>query len=190
MILAQDYGPLTNVVGTAGALMAAAVALIRLVRGRAKWEPAEEDVSSGFERVSAALTAVLVALMWWYFGDGSQASNLARVTAGAAIVLVTALIVYSLLIGTMIYEVKYTDDGRSVKRAKIIGGFWMTKAAREARRRDSMTVQETLASAEHNPDLVWPRIARALAKVCFTLSAVLLTLGASVALAGAAMLIG
>lgn len=187
---ATEFGPLTDLLSVAGTLMAAAFALIRLVRGRANWEPAEEDVDSGYVRMSAVLTAVAVALMWWRYSDGSQSEELVSLTVGAVLALLVSFVAYSLLIGTKLVEQVYIDASGKQQSKKRIRGFRLTPHARRELAKDpSLTVKELFAGVQYEPEHVWTNLSRAFAKLSFALSAVLLTVSLSVALAGVSILL-
>jgi hypothetical protein len=55
-----------QIVADAGALIAAAGAILVSWKGRARWEPWEEDVPKGPQQVAGLVTAVAIGVLWFY----------------------------------------------------------------------------------------------------------------------------
>jgi hypothetical protein len=185
MILTK-YGPFGSIVSIAGSLMAMATALGWGWRRRAKWEPAEEDVPNAPQRVGSLLAACTVGLIWAQLSDGSYLPLLTRIAALCLTVTLVSMLVYGLLINGLVYDRVLSKT----RMTKIIGGLWKTDIAIKAQEANQVTTQELLAGAQYNTDRVWPRLARGLSKVLFTLSYLGLTVGGTVALGSVSIIVG
>jgi hypothetical protein len=186
---AQDTGTLAPVVKAAGWLISAVAAIGLTWRQRAHWEPAEEDVSQGPARVGGLLSAVALALIWTLLATTGHRGTLAVTAITLAALSLLALLGYGYLIATQLYD-KLIMSGPDTTRIIIIGGFRRTPAATaKLAERTDLTVQTLLADAAYDPDLVWPRPSRALAKMSFTAAYLLLTVCGTLALSTAAILL-
>jgi len=183
-----DLGPFTTLVSTAGSLMAAAAALLFTFRRRAKWEPVEQDVPRGAERVGGLLIAVAIAVLW-IEKDTIAAIQFAWAAGTLAVVAFLALLLYGVFIAALVKDRLVVVSTNKTGTEKIIGGFWLTKAAK-ASVAAGQPVQEVLASAGYKPDMVWPPVSRALAKMCFVVCYVMLIAAGTIALTCASLLIG
>lgn len=183
-----DLGPFATLVATAGSLMAAAAALLFTFRRRAKWEPAEQDVPNGAERVSGLLIAVAIAVLWIQ-RDAIAAKQFAWTAGVVAVVTVVMLLIYGLFIATLVKDRQVAVAHNKTAIVKVIGGFWFTKAAK-ASVDAGQSVQQVLAGVGNDPDKVWPPFSRALAKMCFVLCYILLIAAGTIALTCASLLMG
>jgi hypothetical protein len=185
-VIAADYGPLGNLVATAGAVVAAGGAIGLAWRGRSRWGPSEEDVPGGADKVGALLATLAIVLMWADWRSDDHIGSLEAVAIGLGIGAGVAFLAYIYLIGVQTYDV---PAGAGPSR-KIIGGFWLTPRARKARQENDVSVQELLAGAAYNPDRLWSRPSRQLAKLSFQVCYLALTTCGTVALAAAAIRLG
>lgn len=189
-MIANAYGPLGEVVSIAGSIMGAVSALALAWRGRASWEPVEQDVSSGPQKVGGLLAALLIVLMWVDSRNSTTTDQLRAFVVTYGVGTLLFLVAYSALVGTLTYlRVVAIAPDRS-EQQRIIGGFWLTSEARRERRAHATTVQEVLAGAAYDPDKVWSRPARQLAKTALIIGYMGLTICGTTALAAAAMLGG
>jgi hypothetical protein len=198
MILQEtgEYGALSSLVSGAGTLIAAAGALALGFRGRAKWEPSEQDVDRGPQKVGGLLIAVTIAVLWTQTRNLESLPFLTRTAFILVGSTVAALIVYGILISVFSYD-RSTAPGGEIVKEKIIGGFWLTKAAKNARDNAAnanppvtLTPQELLHGAGNDPDKVWPRLSRALAKAAFVIFYLALTASGTIALTCASIIFG
>ena len=182
--MSEDYGILTNLVKVAGTLISASVAIGLTWRGRAKWEPSEIDIPKGPGRVAGLMTAVAVAIIWSVIADTTHLKLLTQLAIGLAIGTFIALLIYSFLVATQTYRI-ITDTSEQ----KIIGGFSYTKRAKKvlSKRTNELTTQEFLTTNNYDPDKVWTRTSRALAKTCFLICYISLTVCGTIALSCAAI---
>jgi tetratricopeptide (TPR) repeat protein len=171
----NDYGPLNHLVSTAGWLLATAGALILGFKRRARWEPSEEDVSRGPQRVGSLLVVVAIAMLWTQARTLDYLPQLNRLTLALLGITILSLLIYGILIGTLTYE-KVDSPGGTLRKQKIIGGFWLTKGAKlQLRKKASarspvfLTKQQLLKGAAYDPDLVWSPFSRSLAKAVFVI---------------------
>jgi hypothetical protein len=191
LFLAQDgYGPFANLVATAGTLISVVGALALAWRGRSRWEPSEEDIPAGPQRVGGVVAVAGLVLLWVRYHDAPAASGLVILLVVFVAVCVVALLAYSFLVGTQTYEVKQAVDDRQYRVVKVIGGFRTTpRAAEVLRTRRDATLQQALAGSAYDVDRVWTRSSRAAAKLCFVVAYLLLTVSGTLALASAAILV-
>src|SRR5262249_44090657 len=99
LVAATDYGVFGSVVSAAGSIVAMGAALTLGWKGRARWEPVEEDVPRAPQKVAGLVAALLVVVMWVQFNDSQFKNTLTKVVVGCSIGLVSSLIVYGLLRG-------------------------------------------------------------------------------------------
>lgn len=184
MIVAADkFGPLADPVATAGAIIAASVAIGLAWRRRAKWEPSEEDIPRGGQRVGALIAGIAIALMYaeWRAAEHIPSLNKAAIVLGG--LTLVALLVYAYLVNLQTYKVV----GESGPPSRVIGGFWLTSEARESKRQHHKTTQELLAGAAYDVEKLWSRHSRGLAKLAFLVCYLALTVCGTVALTAAAI---
>lgn len=164
----SEFGRLAEPATLAGMIMGATASIGLAWRGRTKWEPAEEDVPKLFQKVGGVLNAVALVGIWFLSSGQTHLQLLKRVMAFASGILLLASAVYVVLVATMVYDQVYSPVRNQHRTRKIIAGFWMRGEARE-KLVLAATVQNLFAGAGYDPDLVWPRISRALAKLVFQL---------------------
>lgn len=190
----SDYGVFKDIVANAGSLMATVTAIALGFKGRAKWEPSEQDINKGPQRVAGVVSAVFIAVLW-AFRDSENKYFLATGALGSGFLTVLTLCAYGYLISLCTYY-REIVNGNHVNKENIIGGFFLTKAANQmiqnAKKTNSSprTIQELFKGSAYDPDLVWTRPSRAFAKQLFVISYLGLTVCGTVALASASILIG
>ena len=186
MLAAQDYGPLKEVVSLAGSIIAAGAAIGLAWRGRANWEPSEEDVPAGAQKVGGLIGAVLIALIFANWSNEDDAGKLVTTALVALGLTLVFLVLYGCLVGMQTY--KFIEADGTPER--IIGGFWLTKKARKIKAERQLDVQRLLEGAAYEIDKVWSRPSRQLAKTSFVLAYLGLTTSGTIALAAGAMRLG
>ena len=169
--------------------MAAATAMGLAWRGRADWEPSEQDLPSGPRRVGGLLAAVAIVLLWSQFTTIAHLDQLKVVAAVTAALTLVALLVYGFLIANQTYKAILFVPPQGTREQKIVGGFRLTEHAASQLRSQNVTVQELLAGGAYNPDKVWDRASRALAKQCFVICYLLLTVAGTATLAAIAIIV-
>lgn len=186
--MAADFGPFSSTVGIAGSLVAAVGALALSWRGRAKWEPDEEDVSRGAQKVAGLVSVIGVGVLWALYHDATSPHEtpLLALSFSAAGVTVGALLIYGMLIAALTY------DALKPRRRKIIGGFVLTPFAKKAlsdleTTGKPATMQEIFASNGYEPDKVWNRVSRAAAKQTFAAAYILLSVSGTLGIASVAL---
>ena len=178
----DEFGPLTGLVGTVGSIFAAGVAIALTWRGRARWEPSETDIAKGPERVGGLVTAVLIVILFVVTRPQGSVGLLPVLAILLLVVCVASLLAYSYITGTNTY-----DDAK--RDRKIIGGFKLTPRAKREMRARKLTEQRFFGTVDFDPDEVWPRSSRSLAKLVFVALYLLLVVSGTVAIAAAAILI-
>lgn len=185
-----DYGPLSDLVSVSGSIIAAGSAITLGWRKRAKWEPSEEDIAKGPERVGSLLTAVIIAILWLQMRNPTYQPFLAWLAIAMAIACVFFLSIYGFLIAMQTYEILYSPGPNAVSSRKIIGGFSLLTHAKEIKLSEQITTQDLLAGMAYDADKVWTRQSRALAKSSFVICYLGLTVSGTVALACVAIILG
>jgi hypothetical protein len=191
----ENYGELAGLVSTAGSLIAAAGAIALGWRRRANWEPSEEDIARGPQRVGSLVAGVAIAILWSQTRNTEQLPFLNRLAISLAIATVLSLLVYGFLVSTLTYDKVVARGKRMINTQKIVGGFRLTPVAKQKIRDKSqsgetLTVQDLLKGAAYDPDKVWTRESRAFAKMSFVLGYLGLTVCGTIALATAAIILG
>lgn len=189
MMNSSNYGPFTSLVATAGAIIAAGGAIGLGFKKRARWEPSEQDVSQGPQRVGSLVAAVGIVLIWAN-SRPDQITGLTHLAIWLLALTVAALIVYGLLNATLVYEVEVAIDPDRWKEQKIIGGYWFGSGIPEKIKSAGVTTQDFLKGTGYKIDSVWPRLSRALAKQTFVVAYLVLTVCGTVALAVASIITG
>jgi hypothetical protein len=185
--MSDDYGALGTIVATAGSIMAAGTAIGYSWRGRIQqWEPSEQDLPKGGQKVGGLVAAGLVVLLWSEMRDATDVPALNRLIIGSLAITLVFLLLYSFLVGTQ----KYTRWEGTKKAYTVIGGYRLTPIARKKRNENGAPVQQVFKGLEYDPDRVWTRGSRQLAKTSFVLLYIGLTVSGTVALASAAVRLG
>jgi len=183
-----NYGALADVVAGAGSLSAVAVAVRMSFMGRASWEPCEQDVPAGPQKIGGFVSALAIAIIWVCARDANSkmSTHLVVIAILFGVATVFFLIAYGFLIGTM----TFTRPGSTKKKKeeKIIGGFCLTLSASVAKA-SGLTIQEFFDRGSHKPDYVWTRSSRALAKQMFVVAYLGLVSSGTIGLATASILV-
>lgn len=191
----NNYGPLSDLVSGAGSLLAAVGALGLGWRRRAKWEPSEEDIARGPQRVGSLLAVIAIAILWSQTRNPIYLPELNRFAIILGIIAVVSLLIYGFLVATFTYfKVTGVSHNKPVEE-KIIGGLRLTSAARHsinaaASASRFLTKQDLLAGAAYDPDKVWERWSRGIAKGLFVIFYLGLTVSGTIALACASIILG
>jgi len=182
-----DYGPLTDLVKYSGILISAAAAIGLTWRRRANWEPSEQDVPKGAAKVSGLLAAVAVGIIWTQYSSSPYKDPLVIAAASLGVTCLVFLLIYGYLIARFVYERTISSRKNQCQIVKVIGGFTLTKDARE-QLSNAGSVQKLFEGAAFDADLVWDRGSRALAKQLFVLCFIGLNVCGTLALSCAALL--
>lgn len=186
--MSVDYGQFASVVSTAGTLMAAVGALILTWKPRAAWEPTNEDLPLGAQRIAGLVVAVVIAALW--LSQRDRPDTPLMIVAGVCLAgAVLCAAGYGLLIGMFTYERQVATGPASVVHQKIVGGFSLTPQARQrmTSTKPPLTVQDLFKGAAYDPDKVWTRVSRSVAKLSFFLAYIGLVVFGTVALAAVAI---
>ncbi|MDP9239545.1 MAG: hypothetical protein M3O55_02755 [Actinomycetota bacterium] len=186
MLAAQDYGPLKDVVAAAGAIIAAGTAIRLSWKGRAHWEPSGQDTPAGAQKVGGLVAGVLIALMWVSWRDAAHIDTLNRTVILLLGATLVCFLLYGFLVGGQTYELVKNEGPPE----KVIGGFWLTRVAKKSKAEHNVTTQELLEGAAYDPEKLWSRPSRQLAKAGFQLGYLGLTICGTLALAAAAIRLG
>jgi hypothetical protein len=191
-IVNTDYGVFAKIVAVSGTILAAGSAIGLGWRRRAKWEPIEQDVPAGPQKVGSLVSAVSIALLFAFLNDLKYARTLGTTAAWCLGGTIVALVVYTLLF-SIVYEKEAIAAGAQppkTVRVKVIGGTWLTPVARAKLGFDGAeTIQDLYDGAAYNKDRVWPKIAQQLAQALFILAYLGLVCAGTIALACASILV-
>jgi hypothetical protein len=187
--MATNLGQFEELLPQATSLLALVGALALTWKKRAAWEPVEQDVPRGPQRVAGLVTAVVIGALWWYQKTSSSdvSGSLVSIAIACAAGCAVAVLAYTLLISIFTYEREVVAGSQRTRKEKIIGGFVLTNEAVQARSLHNITIQELLKGAGYDPDKVWTRLSRGAAKVAFSLAYMLLIGCGTVALGAVSM---
>jgi uncharacterized membrane protein YjfL (UPF0719 family) len=105
-IMVKDYGAFAPIVSIAGSIMAMGAAITLGFKGRAKWEPVEEDVAKGPQKVASVVASLLIVLVWVQFNDVQHKNTLTSLVIWCSCALIVSLLVYGLLKGYVYKRVR------------------------------------------------------------------------------------
>jgi hypothetical protein len=194
--VATDYGIFSQLVASAGSLMAMSVALLLGWKGRAGWEPSDQDVDKGAQKVGALAAGILIAFIFVELSKPEDVPTLMHLSLLSLAMTVGSLLVYGSLTTIFIYiQWQGTPEQRN-----IVGGLTLKADAREALNRERKlakergetppTVQELFKGAAYAIDQLWSGPSRAITKGLFTLGYLGLTIGGTISVASASIAIG
>jgi len=206
VLIDTNYGAFAPIVSAAGTIVAMGAALTLGWKGRAKWEPVEEDVSRAPQKVASLVAALMVVLIWAQWNDLRFKNELTTLVIKCSIALIASLVIYGLLNGLVYIAVRKKRGqpaaSTETEEIKIIGGVWLNKNAKahvgkpEGPQSDGeppsqiLTVQRMFSLAQYDKDELWSRPSQQLAKMLFTLSYLGLMISGTVALGSGAILTG
>lgn len=206
MILDKDYEGFAPVVSTAGTILAMGSALTLGWKGRARWEPVQEDVPRAPQKVASLVAALMVVLIWAQWNDIQYKDTLTKLVIWCSMALIVSLVIYGLLMGFVYTAVRKKKgvpaNSTETEEIKVIGGLWLNENARAhvgkpegpqvpgLRPAQILTVQRMFALSEYVKDEVWSRPSQQLASMLFTLGYLGLIVAGTVALGSGAILTG
>ena len=162
VLAASEYGVFGPLVGIVSAIMAAGAAMTLLWAGPLeKWRPPDADLPGLAKRMIFLACSVLMVLLaleakpanidslkrtvWWLLGSW--------VTVGIAYVAFRYALYHSML----------NPDGNG--RKPVLGGLWMTSAAKTAMREHGLTNIKDLIDGSPGPEAIWSAASRFWARV-------------------------
>jgi hypothetical protein len=125
-----DYGSLAPLVKSVGCLVSAAFAIGVAWRGRAKFEPSEQDLPGGPQKVGGVVAAIAIGVLWTGFASQAYIPLLTKMAIWSGAVTVAFLLIYGLIISTNTYYCERSPRKNVVEKYKIIGGFSLTEQAK------------------------------------------------------------
>jgi hypothetical protein len=185
--MSNHYGALSEVVSVATSLMAAVGAIGLAWRGRAipAWAPQDEEVPDGAQKVAGVVAAAGIAYEWAALRKPGHIGTLNVLLLVFGCVTVAALLAYGFLRGTRTVVAKVALPDGGTKDVQVISGFRPTQKG--AQQLKTHTMQDVFAGALYDPDRVWTRESRGLAKIAILISYMALTAGGTLLLATAAL---
>ena len=201
-----DYGAFAPIVSAAGTIIAMGTALRLGWKGRAKWEPVEEDVPRAPQKVASLAAALCVVVIWAQLNDIQFKNTVVKIVIWSVVSLIVSLVAYGLLNGLVYKAVRKekgtSENSTSTKMVNVIGGLWLKKEAKEwvgkpefAQQAgqpppQTLTVQRMFGRADYEKDVLWSRLSQQLASMLFTLGYIGLIISGTVALGSGAILTG
>jgi hypothetical protein len=187
----SEYGALGGIVAVAGSVMAAGGAITLAFKGRARWEPIEEDVPKAPAKIAGLATAVCIVLIFIAARKNPDTAWLGPLCLGFLVTALVGIFGYIWLVQVNTFTAQLATGRRKVASQKVIGGLWLTRQARAVLHQpdEPKTVQMIFAGSAYNKDLVWPRPSQAVAKLLFLISFLALQVFGSLSLASAAILL-
>ena len=141
---------------SAALLLSVAAAFMLSWRGRAKWEPSEEDIPGALNQLARLLTAVTMVLMLTQLSEGRNAGTAAALMIASLVGCLACFFAYAYLTATHTYKASDT---------RFVIGFRLQP---NLELRDGETMIE-YARRVGDPDKVWTASSRAGAKLLFAL---------------------
>jgi hypothetical protein len=172
-----------QIVKGATAALAMIGALYAGFKGRAKWEPHDQDVPKGAQRFGSLGACVLVVLILYFFGSPKYAVVVAAIMVVVLIVGFLSYQTYQYLTSSLIYELEKVTKGVS-GRIKVLGGERQdlsVQAQKEIKR--GATVQELVEGCGGDLEKIWPQESRAKTKQKYERSYTLMIICGTTALA-------
>lgn len=188
----SGYGALGGIVAVAGSVMAAGGAITLAFKGRAQWEPIEEDVPRAPAKVAALATAVCVVLIWATARQRHDPGWLVPFCLGCLIATFVGMCLYVWLVQVHTFTAEFATGREHAVPRKVIGGLWLTHRAKKAmldRPDEPIPLQRLFEGAAYNKDLLWSGNSQFAAKVLFLAAFVALQVFGSLSLASAAILL-
>jgi hypothetical protein len=187
----NEYGALGGLVATSGSIVAAATAVTLAFKGRARWEPAEEDIPQAPAKVAGLLTAVAIVVIYVASLRHPDVDWLLPLCIGSALATLGGLFTYVFLIKMFTFDRKEATSAHQYREYKIIGGLRLKPTARLLLKEEGGpgSIQELFEGAIYDKDRVWTRTSQAFAQLLFLAAFLALQVFGSLALASAAFLL-
>jgi hypothetical protein len=187
----SGYGALGGIVAAAGSVMAAGSAITLAFKGRARWEPIEEDVPRAPAKFAGLATAVCIVLI---YGDARQNPDVAWLSPlclGCLLAAFVGTCLYMWLVQVNTFTTERATGRRRVACQKVVGGLWLKREAKAILDRpdEPKSVQMVFTGSAYNKDLLWSGPSQAAAKILFLISFLAMQVFGSLSLAIAAILI-
>ena len=123
-------------------MLALVAALYAGFKGRAQWEPHDQDIPQGSQHVGALAACAFIVIITYFFGTPQSARAISIVTAVALVVTVASYFIYQALTTSHIYTMETVVDGVS-KRINILGGAELSVEATK-KHKAGQTIQDLI----------------------------------------------
>jgi len=188
----EQYGPLAQLVAISGNLGAAVFAVYTTWAGRTFWEPRVENLEKAPRRITGAMCIVGIAILFFGARKSFGFTTFVYLSSGLAIAALTFFLMDLFLRKITIFKCDDQDLG-------IIGGFWITPAAKKVLAGESSHLlpsqappaglQDFYCNSGRQPDRIWSRASQALALTTITAIYCFWTGAATLAVSTAALLV-
>jgi hypothetical protein len=184
-----DPGPFAPMIGYVTAILAAIFLVSILWRGRlAVWNSPEEELPRTAPKIVSVITGVAMVILWlWAAPDVIW--GLGFISIFLAILLILSYLTYSYLVGVLSYKIEVPIGQNKTRNHRIVGGFWLESNAKERLENEQITIQELLQGAAYNPDRLWSRTSRSLAKTTLLLLYLAIMFSGTLAISGVGFLV-
>ena len=180
----SDFGPLADIVKYATCGMAAAFALIVLVRGRSrKWEPADTEVPRLAERTAIVVGAVVTVIVFVLMNDRRFIPALAVAAGIAAILLFVAFFRFLRLSESNLHDAPHLARNGQHVTQKIVGDEDHLTPEAKKKRKAGVSLHDLIWGCGQKFDDVFERKRRSDVKVKFQIAYFQLVLCFIIALA-------
>jgi hypothetical protein len=185
----SGYGALNGIVAAAGTVMAAGSAITLAFKGRARWEPIEEDVPRAPAKIAGLTTAVCVVLIYGAARQNPDVAWLGPLCLGCLLATFVGTCLYIWLVQVNTFTSQRATGRQRVASQKVVGGLWLKREAKAILNRPDApkSVQMLFAGSAYDKDLLWSRPSQAAAKILFLISFLSLQVFGSLSLAAAAI---
>ncbi|MEQ8733816.1 MAG: hypothetical protein RIC29_02760 [Rhodospirillaceae bacterium] len=184
-----DYGILTGIVDEIGLVIGAGSAVVFAVKGRARWEPSEEDVPNGPIKVASIITGIGVGALYAISINEYDYSFFFGTMIFASVALFIGLMAYTILITVYTFDKQVPVSENETRTIKVIGGFWLTQDAKEKLQNNFPTTQKLFHSSAYDMDMIWPRVSRGLTKIAFLIAYFSMIFGGGFGVASTAIIL-
>lgn len=189
----NEYGVFSDLVATAGSIIATTGALALGWKGRASWEPSEQDIPKAPQRVGSLVATVIIGLLWALMKNLDYINSLTNIAIWSIAITIISLCVYGFLVSMFTETVEIESNGK-VSESKVVSGVLTAHAKKiideKAKAGEIITPKRLLKGMAYDLDAVWTRSSRSLIKVFFVLGYLGLTVSGTVALATVSIILG
>lgn len=170
----------------ASAALGMITALYAGFKGRAEWEPHDQDIPSGSHRLAALAACVLIVLVTYAWGTPQFGGVIGAIALIGLILAIICYFSYQQLTTKHIYKIGRIVDGQSV-RVNILGGAYPTSEAQK-KINEGITVPELVDGCGGNLSQIWDNDSRSETRLKYEASYMGMIVGGTLSLASIGIL--
>lgn len=161
-----DPGPFAPLVGYVSAILATAFLLRKYWLGKSQaWHSPDEDLPGTIQKIFGVLCGIGIVGLWLY-SNPNTLTSVFKLAIIFVILLIFSFIIYHFLIVSLTYKKEIVIGGSNITIIKIIGGLWLKKEAKDAKKKHCVsTTQELFEGSLYDEDKLWSRNSRGTAKI-------------------------